>query len=99
MANELFHQNMEILKNGVYGKDVRQAIYNLFQNHAGVLIALESAVNNATGGEGGTGGGSDTTFQPSVSQNGMGYNGRSVCGTAFRVYDGCTTQRVAAIKF
>lgn len=48
MAAEHFAQNLDILKNGVYGKDVRQAIYDMLAGHEEILTALE----NQSGGSG-----------------------------------------------
>lgn len=39
MEDNEFIKNLEIIKNGVYGKDVRQAIYDLFKYQDNLILS------------------------------------------------------------
>lgn len=49
MEDNEFIKNLEVVKNGVYGKDVRQAIYDLFASQKSVVSSLDSRVSSMIG--------------------------------------------------
>lgn len=41
MEDNEFIKNLEIVEKGVYGRDVRQAIYDLFKYHDSLIASLK----------------------------------------------------------
>lgn len=41
-----FASNIDILKNGIYGKDVRQAIFEMFTGHQSLIDMLQTKIDS-----------------------------------------------------
>lgn len=73
-----FAENIRILQEGVYGKDVRQAIYELFMGHDTVIASIQFMIDEISGMIINGGGG----------QNQSAEIGLAICGPAAIVMDG-----------
>lgn len=56
MDDNEFIKNLEVIQKGVYGKDVRQAIYDLFKYQDKLISSLGSGGNGSAGSDGSSGG-------------------------------------------
>lgn len=87
-----FADNLQTLKNGVYGKDVRQAIYEIVEDQATLITTLEKKVSELTGSDisGGGSGSGDTNIY---------YGGNAICGIAVVTGSGVVTDSFITKKF
>lgn len=83
MADYSFSGSLGIIKNGVYGKDVRQAIYDILSNQEELIAFLEEKVDNIQGG--------------STNQNAE--FGIAVCGIATPIMSGSVSKSAVTKKF
>lgn len=89
-----FADNLQMIKKGVYGHDVRQAIYEIIEEQATLITTLEKKVSEITGsdisGDGSGSGGGDTNIY---------YGGNAICGLAVVAGSGAVTDSFVTKKF
>lgn len=81
--------NMEILQNGVYGKDVRQAIYELFLGHDEIIASLDYMINDLSG----------MIMEGGGVQNQSAEIGVAMCGVAATILNGSVSRTAVTKKF